>query len=234
MAMTLGYETTKLFLGNDIKITNDQYENGFALDGTWVKGTISGGKEGNLLNECDYIDLGIVTNESEQVTIGGIRVPIPFTTNAVTWNIGQRLIRITITGIIPDGIYVGTGSDYANKPYKTAVNGKSNASVFRYKMNRWITLNSFSSGNWVPNIVQYRRKYLTEIDDISKWNERPADSTSHTKLAKWTVSGYSTSFINGTRNLSYTLNLDYSNNNIGLTDSYVKRGINPRSMGDFR
>jgi hypothetical protein len=236
MAMNLGYQTTKLFIGNNIRITNDQYDNGFDAQGLWQGNPIQGGRSGINLTEADYIDLGIVTNESEQVSIGGITVPIPFTSNKYTWNIGQRLIRLTITGIIPDGLYTGIGLGKYNSP----VYGKSNASVFRYKLNKFITLNTFISAgegiNWVPGIVQYRRKYLIEIDDdASNWEPEVSSVVPHTKLAKWTVSGYTTSFINGTRNLSYTLNLDYSNNNVGLKmDSYVSRGIMPRELGDFK
>jgi hypothetical protein len=237
MGMNLGYKTTQLFLGDGIRINNNQFSNGFHADGTWWGGSISGGKEGTLLTEADYIDLGIVTDEQEQVSVGGISVPIFFTSNVFNWNIGPRLIRLTITGIIPDGAYIGIGADYPigssspSKPYYSAVNGKSNVSVFRFKLERWITLNTFALNNLTPSIVQYRRKYLYEITDTaSMWNPVVPSPGAHSSLSKWTISGYSTSFINGTRNLAYTLNLDFSNN-IG---GHTVEGINPRSFGDFK
>lgn len=236
MAMNLGYKTTKLLLGYDLRITNAAYDAGFKTDGTWDTGYKIATARGSSVNpnENDYIDLGIVTDENEQTSIGSVRIPIPFTANAYNWAIGGRVIRVTISGIIPDGVYVSMGTDVTNNPY-TNLNGLSNVSVFRFKMARFITYSTFSLNNIQPTIVQYRRKYLYEVDDDTDnwfWGSSTYTPGTYTNFAKWTVTGFSGNFIQGTRNYAYTINLDLANNSPDLINAPTMSGVNPRPFGD--
>ena len=154
MAMNLGFRTRKIFLSSptdtrQVILTPDAYDLGFGTDGVWNSATYDsqvayqGGSTGIAMNEGRYIDLGIVTGESEEYSAGNIPITYPGQSadNRKTLNIGMRLLRITISGIIPDGEYVATGtvgdSEYTN------VSGKSNASVFRYKVSKYLAYRDF-------------------------------------------------------------------------------------------
>lgn len=202
MGINIGANTKKLYLGSEIVITNDQYDNGFSQSGTWSGGQIIYNGSTIDLTEDYYLDLGIVTEEREELTNGGIAISAPTrgVDDRIFWGIGGKILRLTISGIIPDGLYIDINGG--------ALNGKSNASVFKYKLNKYISYLAFNlTSQKFPNVVQYRRTYLIERNDIT--------STTTTHLARYMLTGYNTSFINGTRNLAYTITLDLSNN-IGL------------------
>lgn len=242
MAMTLGYQTRFLIIGTKSKvvITNDQYTSGFNYAdnlptvgkgaGKWAGGSIGGAQI--AMSESLYLDLGIVTDEREEFSSGGIPLSVPLTGagSRINWNVGGKIIRVTITGIIPDGIYTSLSST-------DNLNGMSNASVFRYKLNKFFAYSSIAGDDetnqsYMPNVVQYRRTYLYEMYTGS---DHP---TGDSYIASWTVTSYSFSFINGSRNAQYTITMDLSNNTEGiLLGSILDKpisGIRPRAYGETK
>ena len=210
MAMNLGMKTPKLYfkISEYSGLTNNIYENGIKADGTWDTAVSS-----TVATEEQYLDLGIVLNEREEVTIGGIAFSLTGTgvNDRVFWAVGGKILRVSISGIIPDGIYVATDGS-------TRFNGKSNASVFRYKLSKLIAYSDLTDGPLNIHLVRYRRKMLIEdnINDI---------------IPIWVMTSYSCDYINGTRNLQYTITLDLANN-IKILGSGLKDGIIPRNFGD--
>lgn len=230
MAMNLGYNTPKLFLGQNIVITNSQWDSGFDTAGNWVGGSISGGYSASptVLTEMDFIDLGIVTDEREELTMGGIPLSIPGTSvsTRLFWAVGGKVLRVTISGIIPDGVYVNCDS---GGTYAGFFSGKSNSSVFRFKLNKRLGYQTvLSDSSFIPNAVQYRRRMLKEMQ---------SNASGGTQLAKWILTGYALGFVEGTRNLRYTLTLDLANNvTLSKLDplSDDSTGILTRTFGDVR
>ena len=238
MAMKLGYNTKKLFIGPDLKVTNVQEKTGFnPITGqvnipVWYDSSGGTGPSVNPhiatksgwvpLSEDHYIDLGIITDEREELTMGGLAVSAPGTSvsQRVFWAIGGKVLRVSISGTILDGVYTGIGG--------SSLNGKSNSSVFKYKMNKLIAyqrIQGFSTANLLLHVVQYRRKYMTESAD-----DHGSDATN---LAKWIITGYSCGFIQGTRNLSYTISLDMANNIDLVGNDPLNDGIGSREFGDL-
>jgi len=257
-----GLKTRKMYINsNSIVIKDAQFFDGWEDDGSWDGTSISGGngskqyllgilgsRDTTKLFEDDYIDLGIVTDEKEDLSIGAITLSIPGTGagDRINWAIGGKVLRLTITGIIPDGVYIpircatadkwtmedtigGGGSDKDDPLFYSDVYGDpatpstlmSNTSVFRFKMNRLLAQRGFNlTNNASPARVKYRRKYI---------NETLAPGTVNDNIGNYTVTGYGISFIQGTRNLRYTITLDLSNNQ----DSNLRKGIRPRAFGDI-
>lgn len=224
MAMNLGMKTTKLYLlseSRDFCPTNDQYSNGFGPTGTWVDAA-------DPPMESDYLDLGIVIDEREEMASGGgIPISLPFTgaDDRLYWAIGGKIMRVTISGIIPDGIYVCSSGD----PTELSIyNGKSNSSVFRYKLTKFLAYqnlaNNFANAARL-HVVRYRRKYMLENNDhVTLINLR------NWSIPCWVITGWSLGFEPGTRNLRYSFTLDMSNNIGANMDSY----LSPRSFGDIQ
>lgn len=200
MAMNLGMKTTKLWFvpNGDFSPNNNLYENGFNHLGVWVGGDPAP-------TENQFLDLGIIVDEREELTMGGIAFSTPGTgTNArIFWAVGGKVLRVTISGIIPDGFYHSTDSAY---------NNKSNASVFKYKLNKNMAYQDITDAFINLHSVRYRRKMLIENTD---------------EVAKWIMTSYSISHIQGTRNLQYTITLDQANNPLS-----IKSGINTRAFGE--
>jgi len=210
MAMKFGVSTTIMGIGRDFVFRNDNIFNGFNnTTGLWITGTAP--------LESEYLDIGFVTDEREELSIGGVAYSFPGegTNSRIFLAIGGKILRVTITGIIPDGLYGSAESSY---------NGKSNSSVFKYKLNKYFAyqkiVESISDINLLPHLVQYRRKYIYETEDVD---------TDNSEMGYWILTSYSTAFINGTRNISYTITLDQSNN-FGRD---LNSGINVRSFGDI-
>lgn len=249
MAMNLGTRTTKLFVdttNRELRISNDQWEDPWT-DGDW--GGLKVYAESQIyreLTEEDFIDIGYVTDEREEVAAGGF---------AITWigkgadtrqniSISGKILRVTLSGIIPDGIYRSVDVPdqfYANKlPDGTtrsfSLNGLSNASVFRYKMNKYFAYTNFfgTSGKNYPNSVQYRRRLIKEAYDWFGSDPKTNDSD----IARYVVTGYSIGFIAGTRNITYTITLDMAGN-AGLLAvghsplSDLTKGIRPNTFGSL-
>ena len=222
-------KTTKLFLNSGIKITNYQYDSGFINTGTWSGGSINGGSysTGVTLTEEDYIDIGVVDDEREEITLGGISYSLPGSgvNNRIFWGIGGKILRITITGLIYDGSYVAISS-------LSKFNGMSNVSVFKYKMIKLLgyqtIIGAVSASTFFPNVVQYRRRGIYE----KYLPSAPTYSATETHLAKWMIVGYSGGYVSGTRNYRWTLTLDLSNNNTNGLDNDTT-GIYPKPFGEM-
>jgi hypothetical protein len=253
MAMNFGVKTTKLYFGHNIAITNDDYDHGFSVNGAWddryiYDSSYSSNGGMRVLCENDYIDIGFVTDEREEIAVGGIPLSFPGTSAGARlfWAVGGKILRVTISGIIPDGNYVATGSwppgsSSANMAeYLALFNNKSNISVFRYKMNKRIAYANFGSNNenssLAPHIVQYRRVFITEITPPTPTQPQ------NTQIAKWVMTGYSINFMEGTRVLRYTITLDLSNNLTGFLTAMgeliagmdpLTSGIGMRRFGDI-
>jgi hypothetical protein len=210
MAMKLGVQTTILLIGsNDVTIAD--YRSGFSpTTGDWIGG-------GTKPTEDQYIDIGFVTDEREELTLGGLAYSTPGTgvQDRIFWAVGGKVLRVTISGIIPDGMYKGTYDD-------TITEGMSNSSVFRYKVNKFISYQDLTDNVIYIHMIGYERKYLKETG-----------ITTSTSLAniicRWVMTGYSLSFIGGSRNLSYSITLDQAGN----INNQLYSGIKPRQFGDM-
>lgn len=209
MAMNLGIKTAKLwFVSNpsgsgDYNPSNDQYSNGFNHLGQWVMS--------NNPREEQYLDLGIITDEREDLSLGGIPYSTPGTgtQSRIYWAVGGKILRLTLTGIIPDGYYVSS-----NSLDDAIYHNRSNSSIFRYKLNRIISYQTVLDSLTNIHNVRYRRRGILENNG---------------SVSKWVLTSYSFSYIAGTRNIQYTISLDQANNvNAGLRD-----GIFPRNFGDI-
>lgn len=231
--MDLGYRTKMMIIGscNQIRMAEADYDE-LATAGKITKGYWdSSGGSVTLLPEDKVIDLGIVTNETEDLSAGGIAISVPTkpATSRYNWSVGGRVLRVTITGIIPDGIYyVATGDSATNK---AKYEGKSNASVFRLKVNEALAYSSLwggSNNSRTPNTIQYRRAYLSEKDKTGY-----SGTTSTSELGSYVITNYNLSLIEGTRHLQYTMTLDFSNDVFGGTQR-IDPGdyIAARNIGD--
>jgi len=235
MAMNLGINTKKLYIGFTTIVTTNFEQNAFLTDGKMHRPTWDSNKSITSENigssiEDTYIDLGIVTDEREELSVGSIAIPLPGMggQHRLSWPIGGKVLRISLSGIIPDGEYVSMYTD--NSIISPIMHGKSNSSVFKYKMNRLITYQNIVDNlpesssslfrNTMPNIVQYRRTYI---------QENTLNTTSMTHLSKYLIASYSMDFISGTRNIRYSLTLEMTNN----TNLKLRDGIRPRDLGDI-
>jgi len=250
MALNLGYKTKQLIIGgtSNMRLTNDTYDNLINSSGIPI-GTVyrGAGATGSTIQEMEFIDLGIITDENEDLTAGGIAVSVPTAgaQNRYDWSIGGRVLRVTISGIIPDGIYVADPSD----PYYGILNGKSNASVFRYKINKIFAYTSlFGEDNtFKPCTVQYRRYYIDEKGRRNSSSLADAWTSDYTsEIGSYVVTNYHMALIKGTRHVQYTMTLDFANDSAGLlksggldvsvtnpdTNTYIE-GIYPREEGDM-
>jgi len=220
MAMNLGMKTPKLWFvtnmtAGDFNPTNAENDS-FNTNGTW--NTSTGGA--TAPREEQYLDLGIVLDEREELTMGGIPISLPGTgvDNRLFWAVGGKVLRVTVSGIIPDGYYVSS-----NATDNTIYSGKSCSSVFKYKMCRILAYQNFATGGegFIGNIanmhaVRYRRSMVYEKTPGSDAEE----------IAQWIITSYSFNYIQGTRNLQYTISLDLSNN------SGLPSNMRPRSFGE--
>lgn len=241
MAMNLGYKTKIMVVGttDDIRMSNYIYDNLFNKDGTPNKKYYdSDGKENNLSEE-QYIDLGIVTGESEDTSIGSLATSIP-TAGAgsrVVWAVGGRVLRIVLNGIIPDGSYVSTDPKF---------NGKSNSSVFRYKLNKFFAYKNIAKKDettgkreWRPATVQYRRYGIDEkefyVDAGNNNYIKQYDYHNKSEIASWVCTSYSASYIEGTKSMRYTIALDFANDipASGYDVGDDINGIRPKDVGDL-
>ena len=200
-------KTIKLFIRNTgstfaDNLTVAQYDNGFLSDGTWDSGTYA-----TIPSEDDYIDIGFVNDEREELSIGGLPFALPGTgaDQTYNWAIMGKIMRVTISGTIPDGLYVPTSTAVSNSSSTTWASSnvygsdittyKSNSSVFKYKMSKLIAYQAVVFGlteSLLIHNVYYRRRYL--IDQSSTSTNRPTN---------WVLSSYSAGFIEGTRVLKY-------------------------------
>ena len=242
MSMNLGYRTTKIFLNpskSAIGITNDQYDDNWA-SGQWGGGQIIGtDNSAKALEETDFIDIGAVTSEREELSASTMSLSLA-TKGAdarANWSVGGRILRVTISGIIADGTYISE-TDGDNFTGDSKLNNKSNASVFRYKLNKYFSYQNIagqgSSQGILPGTILYRRKYIYEIFNEDGEGEDTL-ITGWTNLARWVVSGYSIAFINGTRNIRYTFTLELANNVLPPFNAYLSsdtQGIRPKEFGD--
>lgn len=233
---TNGTPTTKIYLMANIN--NDQYMYGWNANGT-LSSDIT--PDSNLFNthtqyltnpprtippwqihEKDYIDIGIVTDEREELALGGISWSSPGSSASqrLYWAISGKVLRLTISGIIPDGDYVSVdGGDMYN--------GRSNTSVFRTKMNKlygYVAVIGKDAYKMLsPATLHYRRKGIYEY-------YRNGDD-----IPSWVLTNYSISYITGSRNMQYTLSLDFSNNDFLITKASDDNvGIHPRTFGDIQ
>lgn len=212
MAMNLGMKTPKLWFANgnsDFNPTNTKYQDGFDSTGVWVGG-------GTAPTEEQYLDLGIVIDEREELTLGGIPISLPGTgvQSRVFWAVGGKVLRVTISGIIPDGVYIPTSTSDSDIYGSGVSTYKSNSSIFRYKLNKLLAYQDLLSGVITIHNVRYRRMGLLENTN---------------SVPKWVVTNYSYAFISGTRNIQYTMSLDMSNNVI----DGISSGIRPRAFGEI-
>jgi len=256
MAMNLGYKTKQLIMDGtrNIRMSNSTYDNLIGNDGIPV-GIVSRSKNDpapSVIKEREYLDLGIITDEGVDLSAGGIAMSVPAVgaPSRYNWNVGGRVLRVTLTGIIPDGIYVvkpadGPGVEPSDRLY-WVLNGKSNASVFLYKLNKYFAYTSLftKDAKAKPNTCQYRRYYIDEKSlrsqaDLSEiW-----DDSYSSEIGSYVVTNYHTAFIKGTRHLQYTLTLDFANDagnlDYDVTDpdsvdsSEPLEGIYPRIEGDM-
>jgi len=238
MAMNLGYKTKQLILGetDNIRLSNETYDDLIATNGE-PQGTVynSSSDAGHTILENEYIDMGIITNESEDLSAGGIALSIPTggAGSRMNWAVGGRVLRINLSGIIPDGTYVVKSGD----PDHAVLSGKSNSAVFRYKVNRFFayaSLFSASDRKLRPNTVQYRRYYINE----KVYTAGPWSKAKSSEVGSWVCTNYNISLVEGTRHLQYTLTLDFANDfgdlNPGEVDgSSFKEGIQPRPPGEL-
>lgn len=205
-----GTPTTKIFLKSGI--TNEQYSEGFYENGALNTSVLTS------ILESEYIDIGIVTDEREELSLGGVSWSAPGSSASqrIFWAISGKVLRVTISGFIPDGTYVVTeGTTYANK---------SNSSVFRTKLNKLIGyLSVYEAGSLTkllhPCSIYYRRKGIYEYT---------------TGIPEWILTNYSISYIEGTRNMRYTLSLDFSNNDQLIANAAGATGITAREFGDIQ
>jgi len=244
MAMNLGYKTTKIFINpstSAVGITNDQY------DDNWTGGQWGGGNVIDItgaaasLRERDFIDIGAVTDEREETVTGGMSLSLA-TKGAdarSNWSVGGRILRVTLSGIVADGIYVSVdGTGFTGD---INLNDKSNVSVFRYKLNKYSAYQNLAgqgkSAALLPGTILYRRKYIYEIfNETSPGSDTETLITGWTNVARWNMTGYSISFINGTRNIRYSISLELANNVFTTSSAYLSSdtiGIRPRSFGDI-
>lgn len=230
-----GSKTTKLFLKSTAtyQLTNHQYYDGFESNGTWTGGNV----RTSILTtraplESDFIDIGIITDEREEVAIGGLPLSLPFTSASarVYWAIGGKTIRVSLSGIIPDGVYVSDLSDGTN------YNGKSNVSVFRFKMNQFFAYQAAFGGDVVPHQIQYRRKYLTERYN-GDYSVLASTGTTHLEgvsdIPQWIMTSYSFGFVDGSRNMRYSLTLEMANNMIGSDWDVINGEGTMNAFGDI-
>lgn len=242
MAMNLGYKTKIMVVGttNGIRMSNYIYDNLFKKDGT-PDNSYYYNSDGEIhnLGEEQYIDLGIVTGESEDTSIGSLATSIP-TADAgsrVVWAVGGRVLRIVLNGIIPDGSYVSTDPNF---------NGKSNSSVFRYKMNKVFAYSNLGKKNkdtdkreFRPATVQYRRYGINEKEFYEKDGNgnyiKQYDYHNKSEIGSWVCTSYSVSYIEGTKNMRYTIALDFANDipASGYDIDNDINGIHPKDVGDL-
>jgi hypothetical protein len=233
MGINIGYKTRKLYFGHSLRVSNDADEMGFDAQGRWNIGYTVEVPSSRLIREDDYLDLGILTDEREELALGSIAIPVPGAgaQHRISWSVAGRVLRLTLSGIIPDGLYV---SQYSNgNIIDSSLHGRSNASVFRYKVNKYLAYtNVLDSGNNVPikigpfsldvaglpAVVQFRRTYLQENTGNNKTN-----------LSRFIITSYSVDFIQGTRNLRYTLTLEMGNN----TGLNLQDGIKAKNIGEI-
>lgn len=234
MAMRLGYKTKMLIVGDvkDVRLSNNTYDNLVDISTGKAIGQVAHSQFGSMhqIKEDEYIDLGIITSETEDLTAGGVAVSVPLTNKRINWAVGGRVLRINISGVIPDGVYVADTSNSDDK-YATFLNGKSNSAVFRYKINKFFAYTSIltngSKNN--PNTVQYRRYGVNEKDAPGTWSSRYTS-----EIGSWVVTNYNTSYIEGTRHLKYTLTLDFANDvATSLNFDSLTEGMKPRDEGDL-
>lgn len=208
-----GTQTTKLFFKSGI--TNLQYSNGFNITGSLNIGVIPS------LYEDDYIDIGIITDEREELALGGYgwSAPGSSASQRVYWSISGKVLRVTISGIIPDGIYTSIGVE---SPNADTYNGMSNSSVFRTKMNKiigYLSVYEKTAKVLTPASVYYRRKGIYEYTS---------------QIPQWVLTNFSSSYIEGTRNMRYSLSLEFSNNDTLISTAASSTGIRAREFGDIQ
>jgi len=225
MAMgNLSSKSVKLFIGDTLQprlavvvgnVTVNQVDDGFNSIGAWVGGSMyhvdsNGNYTNNTVSETDYIDIGYVTDERDEVSIGGIGISLPGTgaDNRIFWAVGGKTVRVTISGIIPDGLYYDISGG--------SLMGLSNSSVFKYKMNKYIAYQATSLSNLFPHIVHYRRRYVNESVDGG--------------TIRYVIVNYSSSFIEGSRHLKYSISLDMAGN-VSVPTNYGPSSIFAKGMG---
>lgn len=215
MAMNLGFRTKKLFLNQNA--TTCKINGSFVTNGTYTVASTftsaglfdNGASSADSIDEVSYIDLGIVTDERKDLAVGTIDFPIPTggISNNLTWAIGSKVYRLNISGIIPDGLYVAatqaSTTPVPNIP-NTDFSSKSNSSVFILKMSKLIGEQNLLNGpattfglNLNPCIVYYDPHYISEANNTSTPNLLP----------KYIITGFSYSFIPGTRCLQYSMSM---------------------------
>ena len=237
MAMNLGYDTKMLVIGRttELMVGNDEYDTLIGSDGLPANSKVHpNNAAARAIYEKEYIDLGIITSENEDLTAGGIAISVPTggAASRINWSIGGRVLRVTISGIIPDGTYVANSGNPLDTD-ASKLNGMSNVSVFRYKINKWFGYTSLltpitEDRTISPNTVQYRRYYMKEKDK-SSWSGLTDDS----ELASYVVTNYSFSLIEGTRHGQYSMTLDFSNDLGTPTVEDSDDGISPTIEGDL-
>lgn len=260
-------KTTKIWLTNRCVIGLDQYESnirdgfqyGFGPDNySWNHNANPSldknrivGRTGTIRTplEEDYIDIGYVTDEREELALGGLGFTLPGSSSdqRISWSISGKVTRITITGIITDGVYktvngytgVGDGQ-YFSEADNVAMDGASNVSVFKFKMNKLLSYQKFQPfDNIFPNIIQYKRYLLHErryVNTPTGSINYPEVLDNKSELAFFVIVGYSSAPISGTRHLSYNLSLEQVTVKVGdivpSWETQLSNNIKPRGLGE--